>query len=87
MKSISEMDQAELAAYVQSHLRKKGIHVVLSGGATVALYSEGRYVSKDLDMVNIYAYQPVTQSHINQTILTIKKLQQYLWVGSTHFTF
>lgn len=55
MKSISEMDQAELAAYVQSHLRKKGIHVVLSGGASVALYSEGRYVSKDLDMVNIYA--------------------------------
>lgn len=55
MKSISEMDQAELAAYIQSHLRKKGIHVVLSGGAAVFLYSEGLYVSKDLDMVNIYA--------------------------------
>jgi hypothetical protein len=54
MKSISDMDQAELAAYVQSHLRKKGIQVVLSGGAAVALYSEGLYVSKDLDMVNIY---------------------------------
>ena len=55
MKSISEMDQAELGAYVQSHLRKNGIQVVLSGGAAVAIYSKGLYVSNNLDMVNIYA--------------------------------
>ncbi|MBU2609424.1 MAG: hypothetical protein KJ606_00545 [Chloroflexi bacterium] len=47
------MTQIELAAYIQSHLREVGIDVVLSGGATVSLYSSGRYVSKDLDLINV----------------------------------
>jgi hypothetical protein len=51
MKSISEMTQGELAAYIDSHLRVKGINVVLSGGASVAVYSNYLYVSKDLDFV------------------------------------
>jgi hypothetical protein len=54
MKSVKEMSQAELAAYVQSSLREKGIDVVLSGGATVAIYSEGEYVSMDIDLVNAH---------------------------------
>ena len=33
MKSIREMTQAELVAFVQSHLSERGINVVLSGGA------------------------------------------------------
>jgi hypothetical protein len=49
------MTQSELGAYVQTHLRKKGIELVLSGGAAVSIYSSNRYVSKDLDFVNIYA--------------------------------
>lgn len=52
MKQIGEMNQAELAAYVQSHLRSQGIEVVLSGGAAVGIYSNGQYVSKDIDLVN-----------------------------------
>jgi molybdate-binding protein len=52
MKDISRMTQAELAAYVQSYLRKKGIIVVLSGGAVVGIYSKGQYVSKDIGFVN-----------------------------------
>ena len=55
MKPISEMAQAELGAHVQSHLRDKGIDVVLSGGAVVAIYTDGKYVSGDLDFVNRYA--------------------------------
>jgi len=55
VKSISEMSQAEFGAFVQTHLRKQGIDVVLSGGASVAIYSEGRYVSEDLDMVAEYS--------------------------------
>jgi hypothetical protein len=55
MKPIKEMTQAEVGAYVQSHLREKGIDVVLSGGAVVAIYSKGKYVSGDLDFVNRYA--------------------------------
>jgi hypothetical protein len=54
MKPVHKMTQGELGAYVQSQLRKKGIEVVLSGGAAVAIYSHGKYVSKDLDLVNIY---------------------------------
>ena len=55
MKKISAMNEAELSAYVQSHLRKQGIEVVLSGGGAVTIYSENKYISKDLDLVNIYA--------------------------------
>jgi hypothetical protein len=55
MKSIKEMSQGELGAYVQSHLRRQGIEVVLSGGAAVGIYSSSRYVSKDLDFVNVFA--------------------------------
>lgn len=53
MKPIAAMTQPELGAYVQSHLAKMGIEVVLSGGASVSVYSDGEYVSKDLDMVNV----------------------------------
>ena len=54
-KSLQEMTQGELGAYVQSHLRKNGIEVVLSGGAVVSIYSSNKYISLDLDLVNIYA--------------------------------
>ena len=54
MKSIKKMTNAELAAFIESHLREKGIDVVLSGGACVSIYSDGKYVSMDLDLVDIY---------------------------------
>ena len=54
MKSIKEMTQGELAAFVQYRLRENGVDVVLSGGAAVSLYSNNRYVSLDLDLVNPY---------------------------------
>ncbi len=53
MKPVKNMTQAEVAAYVQSHLREKGITVVLSGGATVSIYSLNKYVSADVDLVNV----------------------------------
>jgi len=55
VKSVTEMTQAELGAYVQSYLYTKGIEVVLSGGAVVAIYTSGKYVSNDLDLVNQYS--------------------------------
>jgi hypothetical protein len=48
------MSQAELGAFVQTHLLKRRIDVVLSGGAAVAFYTIGKYVSRDLDLVNRY---------------------------------
>ena len=53
MKKIGLMTQAELAAYAQTALRKDGINVVLTGGAAVALYSDGKYTSRDLDFVDL----------------------------------
>jgi hypothetical protein len=55
VKSISEMTQPELGAFIQTHLRNNGIDVVLSGGAAVSIHSVGKYVSKDLDMVGVYS--------------------------------
>ena len=55
MKKISEMNEAELSAFVQSYLKNQGIEVVLSGGSVVTIYSHNKYVSKDLDLINIYA--------------------------------
>jgi hypothetical protein len=53
MKSISRMTQAELATYVQVHLLKRGITVILSGGAAVSIYSNNQYVSADIDLVDV----------------------------------
>ena len=55
MKAVKTMSQAELAAFVQTHLRGHGVRVVLSGGAAVSIYSDGKYVSLDLDLVNVYS--------------------------------
>ncbi len=52
MKKIKRMKVGELAAYVSSHLGGCGIDVVLSGGSCVAIYSDGRYVSRDLDFID-----------------------------------
>lgn len=54
MKAVSRMTQGELGAFVQSQLRKNGIEVILAGGAAVAIYSNNEYVSRDLDLINIY---------------------------------
>jgi len=51
MKRIGEMSRADLAAFIQEHLRATGIDVVLSGGACVSIYSQGKYLSMDLDMI------------------------------------
>ena len=45
------MSYAEIGAYVCSHLRNRGIHVVLSGGGCVSIYSGNRYQSGDLDFI------------------------------------
>lgn len=52
MKSIGQMNSAEVAGYVCSHLESRGIGVVLSGGACVAIYASHRYVSMDLDFID-----------------------------------
>jgi len=58
MKPMRDMTRAEFAAFIQEHLRARGIDVVLCGGACVSIYSRGKYVSMDLDMVNTRLIAP-----------------------------
>ena len=58
MMNVADMSRAALAAYVQEHLREKGIDTVLSGGACVSVYSDGKYLSMDLDMIHTSLMYP-----------------------------
>jgi len=51
MKAIADMGMGELAAFVCSHLQRRGIDVVLTGGGCVCIYAAGKYVSDDLDFI------------------------------------
>lgn len=42
----------ELAGYVCSQLEKEGIQTVLSGGSCVEIYSQGKYTSDDIDLID-----------------------------------
>jgi hypothetical protein len=53
------MTLAELGAYVCSHLRNKGLEVVLSGGACVSVYTTNRYQSFDLDFIEPFRSTPL----------------------------
>ncbi len=66
MKPISEMTLGELAAYIDTHLRENGIHVVLSGGASVVIYSQNKYVSKDLDFIVQFRIDPIKLKAVMQ---------------------
>ena len=52
MKSIKNMSMEELAGYVCSQLEKVGIKTVLSGGSCVQIYSQGKYTSDDIDLID-----------------------------------
>jgi|GEM_PF-1331561 len=58
MKSIGQMNRASLGAFVQEHLRFKGIDTVLSGGACVSIYSNGKYESMVLDLIHTSLLNP-----------------------------
>src|SRR5215211_6507833 len=68
MKPVSKMTQGEFGAFIQSQLREKGIEVILSGGAAVAIYSNNKYVSNDLDLINIYG---INRRKIRDTMTAI----------------
>jgi hypothetical protein len=56
-KLIKDMDMKELGAFICDALIAKNIHVVLSGGSCVEIYSRGEYTSWDLDLINQYNEQ------------------------------
>ena len=52
MKDLSQLTPGELAAFIQTHLRAKGIDVVLTGGAAVSVYTDNQYLSRDIDLIS-----------------------------------
>ncbi len=52
MKPVVDMSMEELAAYVCSQLEAAGIETVLSGRSCVQIYSEGKYTSDDIDLID-----------------------------------
>lgn len=55
MRSVKDMSMGELAAFICRHLQRQGIDVVLSGGSCVSIYTENKYVSLDLDFIEVRA--------------------------------
>lgn len=51
MKPIDQLSAEELAALVCQTLDAAGMRVTLTGGACVQIWSEGKYVSYDLDFI------------------------------------
>ena len=65
MKSIGNMSPEELAALVCRALADAGITVTLTGGACVAIWSKGKYVSHDLDFIE---EGPVSRSKVEEVL-------------------
>jgi hypothetical protein len=51
VKSIGEMSPEELAGLVCKTLQEAGVVITLTGGACVGIWSQGKYVSNDLDFI------------------------------------
>jgi hypothetical protein len=68
MKPIAEMTQEEVGAFVSETLRAAGITVTLTGGACVAIWSNGKYVSNDLDFIE---EGPVTRARVRAAMKSI----------------
>jgi hypothetical protein len=83
--SLNDMTMAELASYVCEKLLSDNIKVVLSGGGCVQVYSNDRYTSDDLDLINIYS---ASKTDIKKSMLelgfTINKSGYYTHTD-THF--
>lgn len=52
MIDIASLSRKELAALLSQYLRDRDIDVVLTGGSCVSIYSNEKYVSKDLDFID-----------------------------------
>ena len=58
------MSLKDFAIAVAEVLQKKDIQVVLTGGAVVSIYSEGKYVSRDVDFLSPTDHQIIKAAMI-----------------------
>lgn len=75
---FKSIDARNLSAFICQYLMDKGIHVVLTGGACVTIFSGNIYVSRDLDFVpdDIELMSKVTQAL--EEIGFLKKGRHYI---------
>jgi len=66
--------EKELWEYVASFLAKNGINTILVGGSVVSIYSDGAYMSGDLDMV------------VDSYLIPLKQIEQILLEIDFHKT-
>ncbi len=55
---FSGTSMVELAEIITEHLETKDFNVVLVGGLAVAIYTEDRYLTKDIDIFDITQHHP-----------------------------
>ena len=84
MKAIAALSAEELAGLVCAELGRAGITVTLTGGACVAIWAAGEYVSKDLDFIE---EGPVPRGRIRAVLeaLGFTEQQRYFVHPDTEF--
>lgn len=66
MKKLSpKLSLRDFAIYVAALLKKKNIDVILTGGAVVSIYSEGKYVSRDADFLSATDHQSIKDAMLS----------------------
>lgn len=85
MKSIGKMSQSELAAFIQGALQTEGITVVLSGGSAVSFYSDNKYVSKDLDLINTGFAKRSKINSVMESIWFVEKGRYFINPNTKYF--
>lgn len=83
-KQTKDMDLKELGGLICDALIAKDIHVVLSGGSCVEIYSRGEYTSWDLDLINQYNEQ-FKKIHAVMKELEFKEHNKYFVHDDTKF--
>jgi hypothetical protein len=68
MRAISQMSLAELAGFICQAMENADVTVTLTGGACVAIYSRGKYVSDDLDFIE---EGPVPRQKVRQVMASL----------------
>jgi len=84
VKPIADMSVEELAGLVCETLANAGITTTLTGGACVAIWSEGKYVSRDLDFIE---EGPVPRRQVKDalTMIGFKEKNRYFIHPETEY--
>ncbi len=77
------MSLQDFAITVAKALQEKNIDVILTGGAVVSIYSEGKYVSKDADFLSQTEHQSIKAAMLS---LGFKNLGKDFYHDECSFT-